>query len=157
MNDRLPSPGVANVQYSEVEHRILERRPCDASTPGLLCFPVDGLLRSARGGGAAVAVALQQFVDVRAAALARKIRIVRGRDEAHSLGRASKEVARSVGERLQLVRLEANVVVYDVVVRRARGSLESAVRCEEGSQFLSRRCRLNLHYLAGRNQSCIRR
>lgn len=76
---------------------------------------------------------LEKFVDVRAATLASKIRVVRGRNEADGFGRTSEEVARGVGERLQLVRLEADVIMHNIVVRRPRGSLKSAVCCKKKS------------------------
>ncbi len=64
-------------------------------------------------------------MDVAPAALAREIGVIRGRDEADRLGRPREHVADVVRHALQLVRTNTDLVVHDVVVRRARRALKS--------------------------------
>lgn len=66
-------------------------------------------------------------MQVAPAALARKIGVVRGGDEADGLGGAREHVAHVVGERLQLVCAELDFVVDHVVVRGARRALQTAM------------------------------
>lgn len=73
----------------------------------------------------------QEILDVTPAPIAREIGIVRRRDEANRSCSATEHVACAIDETLQSVRGEVVVIVHDVVVRRARGALESAVRLQE--------------------------
>lgn len=74
--------------------------------------------------------ALEDRAQIEPRALAREVRVVRGRDEAHRLRRARVQVRVGVDARLDLVRRELVLVVDDDVVRRAHGALQAVVRLQ---------------------------
>ena len=59
--------------------------------------------------------------------LASDVGVIRGGYQAHGLRRAGKHVAESVGDPLDFVGLEVNLIVADVVVGRASGAMHPAV------------------------------
>ena len=80
--------------------------------------------------GIAPAALVQKAVDPEARLLAHDVRIVRGRHEAHRLGRARIQVARRVHTLLHHVRRQRRLVVDHDVVRRLDRALQTRVRLE---------------------------
>jgi hypothetical protein len=79
-------------------------------------------------GGRCIAIyTLQQFVEVTPATITGQIGIVCRRNQADGFGRPGKHVADGVRQTLQFIGFEADFVVYDIVMRRSRGALQSAV------------------------------
>lgn len=66
-------------------------------------------------------------MDVASAALAGEIGVVGRRNEADGLCGTREQVADRVGQNLKLVGLEPDVIVDDIVVGGAGGSLQAAV------------------------------
>lgn len=114
---------------SEVEHGVLEVISPNTILPLLPRLADDDVVVAARRRAAAAGLPREELVEVAPPALAREICVVRRRHQADGLGRTRKHVADRVGQVLKLVRRETDVVVDDVVVRRAGRALEAAVSC----------------------------
>ena len=68
---------------------------------------------------------MQEFVQVATTSLACKVGIIGGRDEADSFGGASKHITDGVGQQLQFIGLESNLVMHNVVVGRTSRALKT--------------------------------
>lgn len=66
-------------------------------------------------------------MEIATAALAGQVGVVRRRHQAHGLCRAREHEADGVGQVLELVSLEANVVMDNVVMGGAGRALQSAM------------------------------
>ena len=113
-----------------VKHRILQV-PMNAVAP----HPDRGLVRLIpvypRTGLRRAIPKVHEHVQIFAPALARKVSVVRGRDETNGLGRAHIQVARSMCALLYCVRIELVLVIDHNVVCCFDMSLKSVVRLDE--------------------------
>ncbi len=68
-------------------------------------------------------------MQVAPAPLTSEVSIVCRRDEADSFGGTSKHITDGVGEHLKFISLEADLVVYNIVVGGTGRALEATVGC----------------------------
>lgn len=76
---------------------------------------------------------MEKLAQIASTPFAGDVGIVSRGHEAHSLRRARKHVAERVGEPLDLVRFEPNLIVDDIIVSGPSGALQPAVcytRCQ---------------------------
>lgn len=103
--------------------------------PCFLCFFINvGLCFLVRHTGhrlISLGYAGEKFVQVATASFTSQISVVRRRDETDRLGGTCKHVTDVVGQPLQEVRSELDLVVNDIVVRGTRRPLKTAVRYRE--------------------------
>jgi len=124
------------LRESQIEHRIFNLAS-GTTVPQPLRLPERSQLlflltrRSACGSRTTIRYALQKRVQIRAPTFACKISIVRWGGERDGFGCTSEHVRDRVGETLELVRLEPDVIVDDVIVRRTDCALKTVVRLEE--------------------------
>ena len=66
-------------------------------------------------------------MQVAATSLAGKISIIGGGDETDGFSGASKHITDRVGQQLQLIGLESNLIVHNIVMGGTSGALKSSV------------------------------
>lgn len=135
MDQRFPASQTKSKQGTlQVEHGVLEAWLGDPVIPQLLCFLHDSLFRGTPSPAPSptccrsVGEPVEQLSQIASPTFAGDVGVIRRGHQTHSLCRACKHVAERVGQSLDFVSLEANVVVHDVIVGRARGALQPAVR-----------------------------
>ena len=98
---------------------------------------------------------MEKLSQIASSTFTGNVRIIRGGHQTHGLCRAGKHVAERIGKALDFVRPEADFVVDHVVMSRASGTLQPAMRYP-GFSGNAQGCG-SITNLARRNRSRIQR
>ena len=115
------------MQRLQVIHSVLQRRTIDPTVPQLFSLPHDSVLVCRAATASFASSSGEKLGNVAPTPLASQVSVVRWRDEADSLGRTGEHVADRVGERLDGVSVETNLVVNNVVVSGTSRALEATM------------------------------
>ena len=130
-------------QESQIEHRILDLAS-GTTVPQFLRLPERGqflfpLTRRAACSSPTFRNALQKRVQVRTPTFACKVSIVSWSGERDGFGGTGEHVRDRVGESLEQVRLESDLIVDDVIVGGANCALKTVVGLKEEIEICANR------------------